>query len=361
MVKKKNKKEIKDKNDTFEYPNISILMPTYNRNRFLKLVLINIYNMDYDKNKIEWVIFDDGKEPFFKNKEEENMVRELLQPMKIKYIYDISQHYKIGDKRNKLVKFASNKICIFMDDDDIYYKTYIKHSVETLKNKKAGLVGSNAMLFTYPHHNYNMCHIQCSAKRQIHEATMCFTKNYFRQMPGFLSSSLGEGAKMIDHNECQVAYTDITKCMICVPHNDNTFNKEQFYRFKTSIRFTSITYLDILYEITGFKFNKELSDIEYNNFMEEMKIKKENINMIKNILEYKEEFKNNTDLINYFKDVDIDKSDNIKINSYIKRYKKVDNIQPNINAYNINNNDNDNIKAIKNINNKRKKKKKKKK
>ena len=102
MVKKKNKKEIKDKNDTFEYPNISILMPTYNRNRFLKLVLINIYNMDYDKSKLEWVIFDDGKEPFFKNIEEENKVRELLQPMKIKYIYDTSQHYNIGDKRNTL-------------------------------------------------------------------------------------------------------------------------------------------------------------------------------------------------------------------------------------------------------------------
>lgn len=363
MVKKKNKnKNIKEKNESFDYPNISILMPTYNRNRFLKLVLINIYNMDYDKSKLEWVIFDDGKEPFFKNIEEENQVRELLQPMKIKYIYDTSQHYKIGDKRNKLVKFATNKICIFMDDDDIYYNTYIKHSVETLKKNKAGLVGSNAMLFTYPHHNYNMCHIQCSAKRQIHEATMCFTKNYFRQMPGFLSASLGEGAKMIDNNECQVAYSDITKCMICVPHNDNTFNKEQFYKFKTHIRFTNQLYLETLQDITGYKFNKELSDIEYKSYIKDMNIKKNNIAMIKNILEYEKEFNNDVNLVNYFKDINIDNADNINIKCYLNR-KNNDNIQSNLNSdkKNIDLNNDDNKKAIQNINKRKKKNKKKKK
>ena len=370
MVKKKNKnKNIKEKNESFDYPNISILMPTYNRNRFLKLVIINIYNMDYDKSKLEWVIFDDGKEPFFKNIEEENKVRELLQPMKIKYIYDTSQHYKIGDKRNKLVKFATNKICIFMDDDDIYYNTYIKHSVETLKKNKAGLVGSNAMLFTYPHHNYNMCHIQCSAKRQIHEATMCFTKNYFRQMPGFLSASLGEGAKMIDHNECQVAYSDITKCMICVPHNDNTFNKEQFYKFKTHIRFTNQLYLDTLHIITGFKFDKEQSDKDFNAYIKQLNIKKNNIAMVNNILEYEKEFNNDINLVNYFKDININNNDNnidnnIDIKCYINRHKiqDNDNIQSNLNnEKNIDLNSDDNKKAIQNINKRKKKNKKKKK
>ena len=250
------------------YPNVSILMPTYNRNKFLKLVLINLFNMDYDRHKLEWVILDDGPEPFFKNKEEEAHIRKLLSPIKIKYIYDSSKHLKIGDKRNKLVKLASYKVCAFMDDDDIYYNSYIKHSVETLLKNKVGLVGSNAMLFTYPHHNYNMSRIQCQAKRQIHEATMCFTKNYFRGMPGFLSSSLGEGAKMIDHNEKNCAYTDITKVMICVPHNCNTFNKEQFYKFRTHLRFQNNTYFEVLHEITGIKYDEAKSNKEYGEYID---------------------------------------------------------------------------------------------
>jgi glycosyltransferase involved in cell wall biosynthesis len=254
--------------ETINYPNVSILMPTYNRNKFLKLVLLNIYNMDYDKKKLEWVILDDGPEPFFKDKEEEEHIRKLLSPIKIRYIYDPSKHLKIGDKRNKLVKLASYKTCAFMDDDDIYYNSYIKHSVEILLKNKVGLVGSNAMLFTFPHHNYNMSHIQCQAKRQIHEATMCFTKNYFRAMPGFLSSSLGEGAKMIDHNEKNCAYTDISKVMICVPHNDNTFNKEQFYKFRTHIRFQNNIYFEALYEITGIKYDEEKSNKDFKEYIE---------------------------------------------------------------------------------------------
>ena len=248
------------------YPNVSILMPTYNRNKFIKLVLINLFNMDYDKHKLEWVILDDGPEPFFKN-EEEAQIRKLLSPIKIKYMYDSSKHLKIGDKRNKLVKLASYKICAFMDDDDIYYNSYIKHSVETLLKNKAGLVGSNAMLFTFPNHNYNMAQIQCLAKRQIHEATMCFTKNYFRGMSGFLSSSLGEGAKMIDNNEKNCAYTDITKVMICVPHNSNTFGKERFYKYRTHVRFHSKTYFDALHEITGFNYDEAKSNKEYGEYI----------------------------------------------------------------------------------------------
>ena len=147
-----------------------------------------------------------------------------------------------------------------MDDDDIYFPTYIKHSVETLKLSKSGLVGSNNMLFIYPHHNYKMSKIACGAKRQIHEATMCFTKKYFKGMPGFAKSSLGEGAKMIDHNENNTAYTDIKRSMICFCHDGNSFNKEQFYKYKIDIRLKNMDILNILESICGTKYDPDRPD-----------------------------------------------------------------------------------------------------
>ena len=147
-----------------------------------------------------------------------------------------------------------------MDDDDIYFSSYIKHSVETLKSNKVGLVGSNHMLFVYPHHNYKMSMIQCQAKRQIHEATMCFTKKYFNGMPGFAKSSLGEGAKMIDHNENNTAYTDIKRSMICFCHDGNSFNKEQFYKYKVDIRLKNMDILNILESICGTKYDPDRPD-----------------------------------------------------------------------------------------------------
>ena len=146
-----------------------------------------------------------------------------------------------------------------MDDDDIYFSSYIKHSIETLKKHNVGLVGSNHMLFIYPKHNYDMSIIECQAKRQIHEATMCFTKKYYNSMPGFMKSNLGEGAKMIDHNEKNTAYTNIKQCMICFCHDGNSFNKEQFYKYKISMKLKNPKIFELLEDISGIKYdpNKE--------------------------------------------------------------------------------------------------------
>ena len=147
-----------------------------------------------------------------------------------------------------------------MRHDDIYFPTYIKHSVETLKLSKSGLVGSNNMLFIYPHHNYKMSKIACGAKRQIHEATMCFTKKYFRSMPGFEKSSRGEGASMIDFNEKNANYTEIENCMVCVSHKNNSISKEQFYKNRINSKIGNPNYIDILETISNSKYNPDLTD-----------------------------------------------------------------------------------------------------
>ena len=243
------------------YPNVSILMPTYNRRNFLPLIMYNLKNMDYDKSKLEWCILDDGKEPLFENTETLNEIKKVLHPMKINYVYNkVKKH--IGVKRNLLVKQAKNKIYIMMDDDDIYFPSYIKHSIDTLKGSKIGLVGSNNMLFVYSTHNYNMSKIECHAKRQIHEATMCFTKKYFNSMPGFGKNSLGEGANMIDFNENNANYTDITQCMACVCHNGNSFNKEQFYKYIIDTDLGDKNYITLLENITGIKYTDDYESTE---------------------------------------------------------------------------------------------------
>jgi glycosyltransferase involved in cell wall biosynthesis len=212
-----------------EFPAISILTPTWNRKEFLPLMIHNIKNMDYDKNKLEWIIADDHPtNPLFKTNAEVNQVKKEIYPITFKYIYDKKRHLSIGEKRNLLVKSASFKICAFMDDDDIYNCSYLKHSIDVMKQGKYSCVGSNQMLFIFPHHNYQVSHIQCSAKRQAHEATMVFTKKYFRSMGGFPKSSKGEGAKFIDFNEKNVGLTDITYIMFCVCHQGNTCQKDIF-------------------------------------------------------------------------------------------------------------------------------------
>jgi hypothetical protein len=84
-----------------EYPKVSILTPTYDRSRFLPLMILNLRIINYDKSKLEQVIYDDHPiNPLFKNNEELQSYKELVQPIKINYIYNPKRHLSIGEKRN---------------------------------------------------------------------------------------------------------------------------------------------------------------------------------------------------------------------------------------------------------------------
>ena len=208
-------------------PNVSILMPTYNRRNFLPLIMTNLYSTTYPKDKLECVILDDHKNPLFLNSDEIKVVSDKV-GIKINYHRDTKKHYTIGEKRNKLVKLSNHKVCINMDDDDIYLPQYIEYSVNLLRENNYGLVGSAQMLFVYPHYDWKMTGIQCEAKRQIHEATMCFTRKYFNSMGGFVKKGTGEGAKMIDFNDNKCGFSEVGNCMVCVAHKNNTVDKDMF-------------------------------------------------------------------------------------------------------------------------------------
>lgn len=214
-----------------EYPKVSILTPTYNRSKFLPLYVHNIKNQSYPHNKLEVCIYDDGTEPFC-NPEE---LMQLLHPIKVVYHYN-KMKKSIGEKRNYLCKkLATSKYLIMADDDDIYLNDYILYSMDTLLATKSGLVGSNGMIFCYPEKDFKMTAIKCKELYQIHEATMCFTKKYFLQMGGFTKNSQGEGAKLIQNRKNDVKETDCRYCMICIAHEGNTVDKEQFDRENTDL------------------------------------------------------------------------------------------------------------------------------
>ena len=206
-------------------PNVSILMPTYQRRHFIGLTLDNVINQSYPKDKLELVIIDDGTKNFIKN---EHKFREKIFPIKLKYIrIDPNMKLKIGVKRNYLVDHASNEICINMDDDDIYLNNYVLKSVLYLLVKNIGLVGSNQMIF-YFYKQRKFTKIMCSAKIQIHEATMCFTKTHWKKTGGFLPGQPGEGPGMIDGYEEHTYNLSIEGLMYCIAHDNNTYPKDSF-------------------------------------------------------------------------------------------------------------------------------------
>lgn len=215
-----------------ELPKISVLTPCYNRTKWLRLMIFNLQQQDYPKDKLEWCILDskdgDSDEKLFKSTEEIKKVEKII-GFPIKYEYKKNK-MSIGQKRNYLTnKIASYKTCANLDTDDIFLPSWLKHSIEVMKSdKRCSLVGTKGMIFCYPDDNFKLTGIECGEKRMIHESGMVYTKKHCKSIGGFQKSSQGEGCSMIDFNENRCLCTDATKVIICICHNDNTINKDRF-------------------------------------------------------------------------------------------------------------------------------------
>jgi glycosyltransferase involved in cell wall biosynthesis len=213
---------------------ITILVPTFNRSKFLPLFLMNLKCQDYPHHLLKLIIDDDGTEKFIQDIDE---VRRILHPIEVQYIKDKPRR-SIGKKRNDLVKECKTKIFCFLDDDDVYFPTYISHSYQVLKENKAGCVGSDKMVFCMTDRNFDLHAIDCGNRAvMIHEATMMMTKKWYKASCKFGNNSQGEGKNIFAGHEKTVAFTDIMKVMCCVQHGSNTVNKLQFAKEDNKLPF----------------------------------------------------------------------------------------------------------------------------
>jgi len=206
---------------------VSIIMPIADRNNFIPLIMTNLMKINYDKDKLEVVILDDGKEPMFSKKQELDLFQSYV-GIKIIYQYRLKKE-TIGKKRNMLVKMCNHNIIACMDSDDYYLSDYLKHSLDVMKKGKYQIVSSPQMLFVFPFDDWLITGIQCPEKRQGHEATMVFTKKHWRAMGGFNTKGYGEGVGMIDGmKDSLIGKTEIKYIMLCICHNNNSVSKDRF-------------------------------------------------------------------------------------------------------------------------------------
>jgi hypothetical protein len=94
----------------------------------------------YPKDRMEWVIVDDGTDPI------EDLV---AQHPCVQYIR-LEEKISLGRKRNMMHEKARGDIIVYMDDDDYYPPERVSHAVDTLldhRKRKTGikLAGSSEM------------------------------------------------------------------------------------------------------------------------------------------------------------------------------------------------------------------------
>ena len=93
-----------------ELPFVSVCTPTFNRRPFIPYMIKCFEHQDYPKDRIEWIIIDDGTDK----------IGDLVQHIpQVKY-FAYNEKMLLGKKRNVMHDKTRGDIIVYMDDDDYY-------------------------------------------------------------------------------------------------------------------------------------------------------------------------------------------------------------------------------------------------
>jgi glycosyltransferase involved in cell wall biosynthesis len=205
------------KNKTSILPFVSLCTPTFNRRPFIPYMIKCFEHQTYPKDKIEWIIIDDGTDPI------EDLVKDIPQ---VKYFY-YEEKMLLGKKRNLMHTKCSGDIIIYMDDDDYYPPERISHAVETLQeNPKYLIAGSSEMHIYYDSRD---AVFQCGPYKQFHStaATFAFKKELLLQTCYDDEIALSEEQKFTKGYTIPLIQLDTLKSILVFSHRHNSLNKEK--------------------------------------------------------------------------------------------------------------------------------------
>ena len=210
--------EINNYMDTADLPNISVCMPTYNRRKFMKLVEMNYNNTTYPKDKIEFIVVDDGID----------QIEDALPKEKnIKY-YHYKKKQTIGWKRNECVRLAKHGIIAFMDDDDYYYPDSLLNRVgNLLKSGKDCVFCSTIGCFHINKYSsiINVSPVEYPLEKKVAEASLTFKKSFWHNNKFDENDKINEGEAFIKNavNKCkEINWEGV---LVHLLHTYNTCNK----------------------------------------------------------------------------------------------------------------------------------------
>ena len=198
-------------------PFVSICTPTFNRRPFIPFLKKCFEHQTYPKDRIEWIIIDDGTDPI------EDLVKDIEQ---VKYFY-YEEKMLLGKKRNLMHRKCKGDIIIYMDDDDYYPPERVSHAVETLQENPSFLVaGSSEMHFYFDSRNKVY---QCGPYKEFHAtaATFAFKKELLLETSYNEENALAEERHFLKNYTIPLKQLDTLKAIMVFSHKHNSLNKEK--------------------------------------------------------------------------------------------------------------------------------------
>jgi glycosyltransferase involved in cell wall biosynthesis len=201
------------------YPFVSVCTPTFNRRPFIQNMFNCFKNQTYPKDRIEWIIVDDGTDKIV------DLISKANIPQ-IKY-FELPEKLSLGAKRNYMHKQAKGSIIVYMDDDDYYPPERISHSVERLMGSPTALCAGSSEIYIYFKTLNRM--VQCGPYGPNHATagTFAFKSELLKQTQYENHAALAEERAFLKEYTIPFVQLDPLKTILVFSHEHNTFDKRK--------------------------------------------------------------------------------------------------------------------------------------
>jgi hypothetical protein len=240
------------KKKTMQLPFVSVCTPTFNRRPFVPMMLQCFDHQTYPKDRMEWLIVDDGTDK----------IEDLLAGHpQIRY-FSYGQKMTLGQKRNLLNENARGDILVYMDDDDYYPPERVRHAVERLLSHPAALCAGSSAMFIYFKHIQKMFQFGPYGPNHATAATFAFRRELLAQTAFDPASSVAEEKKFLKDYTIPFVQLDPVKSILVVSHNHNSFDKKELLKHgpNPNIHETALTPANIIREPALLRFFMEEVD-----------------------------------------------------------------------------------------------------
>jgi glycosyltransferase involved in cell wall biosynthesis len=244
MPKKHNKQKL-------DLPTVSICTITFNRRPFIPYLIKAINNQTYPRDKLEWIIIDDGTDK----------IGDLVKDIPFAKYFSFDEKMTIGKKRNLSHQKSTGKILVYMDDDDYYPPERIEHAVDKLMKGKNLIVGSSE-IYLYFKELDEMWKFGPYGPNHSTAATFAFKRELLKMTSYDESAALAEEKHFLKDYSIGLTQLDPLKTILVFSHPQNTFDKKQLIGNET--KFVKKSSL----KVSNFIKDAELKDFYTNKITE---------------------------------------------------------------------------------------------
>jgi glycosyltransferase involved in cell wall biosynthesis len=211
MGKKNKEKKYND------LPFVSVCTPTFNRRPFWEYTIKCFNHQDYPKDKMEWIIIDDGTDKI------KDLVCDIPQ---VKY-YSYDEKMPLGKKRNIMHAKSCGDILVYMDDDDYYPPERVSHAVNMLLTHPNALCAGASEIYIWFKHIQKMFQFGPYSPSHATAGTFAFKRELLKDHKYDDNAALAEEKAFLKNYSVPFVQLEPKKTILVFSHIHNTFDKKK--------------------------------------------------------------------------------------------------------------------------------------